>query len=204
MTLFAGFGITDKPLDNDAFFKAGSEQLKVSTNSKSNLSAAQSIGNDAKHAQNAVFDGNDPKLSVSAARPLGTGAAPTQNANFVDDDPHRNGVFYAEAPTVTEYEAAAAAAEAAVADIVIHESTIIHHSTEPAEEIIFHQSTAAAEEDDIFALVDNSVASDDAMRVDHAYRSNNDTPRYYKRMLLCIRHPDDYINAIQSYLHAEE
>ena len=72
MTLFAGFGITDKPLDNDAFFKAGSEQLKVSTNSKSNLSAAQSIGDDAKHAQNAVFDGNDPKLSVSAARPLNT------------------------------------------------------------------------------------------------------------------------------------
>jgi len=84
----AVFGISDNPLDKDVFFNTGSEQLTVTTNPELNVAAARSIGNRAKHDQNAVFDDDDPEFIVSAVCLLEHGVAPTQNATFEDDDPH--------------------------------------------------------------------------------------------------------------------
>ena len=84
----AVFGVTDNLLDKDVIFNAGSEQLKVTTNLDLNVAAARSIGNGAKHTQNAVFDDDDPKSIVPADRLLRNGAAPNQNATFDDDDPN--------------------------------------------------------------------------------------------------------------------
>ena len=84
----AGLGVTDNQHDEYVSFNAYSASLKVTTTSELIVAAARSIGNDAKHAQNAVFDADGPTLSISAARPLDNGAALTQHATFDDDDPH--------------------------------------------------------------------------------------------------------------------